>query len=86
MKHPEVHRFGPPLRPTLTGWAVFTGTEGEDPQLVAIFADKEDAEAWSERPDPEDPKCRLLCDPGIEPACVVAAFDNDFTADWFKAP
>ena len=36
------------------GWAVFSGCEGECPRLVGFFPRKEDAELFTNAPDPDD--------------------------------
>ena len=36
------------------GWAVYTGCDGEDPRLVGFFPRKEDAELFTNAPDPDD--------------------------------
>ncbi len=79
---PEVVQFGPPLRRGFAAWGVFTGCNGEDPQLVAVFADRDDAEAYARQPDETDPACLLFTDPRVDAVHAVVLFDNHVSADW----
>lgn len=52
-----------------TGWAIFTGCDGEDPTFHAFFADLDDAERYvSMCADPDSDS--YMCDPDIAPAIV----------------
>lgn len=46
----------------LTGWAVFSGTNGDDPTLLGYFPVRAHAEAFLAHAE--------LCDPVIVPACL----------------
>jgi len=69
----EEHRIGDVLIEHIdqpTGWAVFTGCEGEDPSFHAYFATLEGAELFLKacrNPDSDT----YLCDPTIVPAALV---------------
>jgi hypothetical protein len=85
MRAPQVDRFGPPLRLTHQAWGVYINSEGEDPQLVAVFAEQAAAEKYAAQRDPDDPACGLFTDPQVMPVHAVVVFDNDFRADWFSS-
>ena len=55
-----------------TGWAVFTGCEGETAHFHAFFASREDAYAYiTSRECTDHDSDRYLCDPGVAPAVLA---------------
>lgn len=63
--------------PHQEGWAVFTGSEGEDPTLSAWFKDKPHAEKWVK--DHEDDESEFhVFDPHITRSHINASAWNDF--------
>lgn len=74
-------------------WAVFTGCEGEDPRLDAVFFDEQTARAYcaAKHPDPEEEGRMLAFDatwtPGRLPPATLT-YANDFrvrTREEFEA-
>lgn len=65
-----------------TGWAVFTGCEGDDPTIVAFFFARKMADGYltATQRDPESDE--FLCDPAIAPAAItndgVIVVANDY--------
>lgn len=70
-------RYVVELNQDLTGWAVFTGCEGEDPKMVAWFKHQSDAEEFLKAgSNPE--KDNYLFEPHVTRAHVDCAAWNDF--------
>lgn len=55
----------------LRGWAIFTGSEGDDPSFCGFFADRDDAEAAIALLDPDDAACPRFCDPVVVEAVLT---------------
>jgi hypothetical protein len=55
-----------------TGWALFTGSEGEDPTFVAFFQHRSMAESYIEACSKDSDAPWYLFEPCIAPAVVTA--------------
>lgn len=72
--------------PDVDGWAVFSGSEGEDPKFEGFFLTQEDAQAVAEAPHPDlDQGDCLFFDSSWSRAVLTADFGivaaNDYTID-----
>jgi hypothetical protein len=54
-----------------TGWALFTGCDGEVAHFHAFFACKADAERYIEHCQKDTEGDEYMCDPGLAPAAVI---------------
>ena len=60
-------------------WGVWACVEGDDPQLLALFTCRSDAEAYANATD--DDGDQAICDPGIEPAIVEVSCVNHYAVE-----